>query len=136
MAITRPTLAGAGIYPIERYAPWAVNSAIAEVAAAEELKAAPAGVGEALYLTHVTMSGHEALISGWVQDVKITLQDEDGTVLYGPIQMQLDGSNVFKKDWKVPLKLIDNKALYVLGNIGGASMTVYVEGLTATTPII
>ena len=31
---------------------------------------------------------------------KITLQDEDGTVLFGPIQMQSDGGGLFKKDWK------------------------------------
>ena len=110
MAITTPTLAGAGIFPVERYAPWAVNDYVAETGAAHEVKAAP-GAGKALYLTHVTMSAHFVVA---IQDVKITLRDEDGAVLYGPIQMQSDGSGLFMKDWKDPLKLIDNKALYVL----------------------
>jgi len=130
MAITTPTLVGAGTFPIERYAPWAVNDYVSETGAAHEVKA---DTGKALYLTHVTMSAH---LVGIIQDVKITLQDEDGTVLYGPIQMQSDGGGLFKKDWKDPLKLIDNKALYVLGNIGGASFTLYVEGFTAASPIV
>lgn len=132
MAITRPTLIGAGIFPVERYAPWAVNDYVSETGAAHEVKAAP-GTGKALYITHVTMSAHYVTV---IQDVKITLQDEDGTVLYGPIQMQSDGGGLFKKDWKNPLKLIDNKALYVLGNVPNASFTLYVEGFTAAAPIV
>ena len=134
MAITTPTLAGAGIYPIERYTPWAVNDYVAETGAAHQVKAAP-GVGKALYITHVTMSAHLVTL---IQDVKITLRDEDGTVLYGPIQMQSDGGGLFKKDWpeNAPLKLIDNNALYVLGNVPGASFLLYVEGFTATAPIV
>ncbi len=132
MAITTPVLAGAGIFPIERYAPWAVNDHVVETGAAHEVKAAP-GAGKALYLTHITMSAHLVVT---IQDVKITLQDEDGTVLYGPIQMQSDGGGLFKKDWQNPLKLIDNKALYVLGNVPGASFTLYVEGFTGDSPIV
>ncbi len=135
MAITTPTLVGAGTFPVERIAPWALNSAIGEVGVAEELRAAPDGAGKALYLKHVSMSAHKSAQSGLIQDVKITLQDEDGTVLYGPIQLQTDGSSVFKKNWKNPLKLIDNKALYVFGNIGGASVTVYIEGFTGDVPL-
>lgn len=132
MGLTTPALVGAGAYPIERVKPWAVNNAITAVGAAEELKAAPTRAGSALCITHVTMSAHEA--DQLIQDVKITLQDEDANVLYGPIQLQVDGSP-FKKDWKNPLKLIDNKALYVLGNIGAASCTVYVEGFTGDKPL-
>ena len=132
MAITTPTLAGPGLFPIERINPWAVNDYVAETGAAHEVKAAPTRANSALYLTHVTMSAHFVVV---IQDVKITLQDEDGTVLFGPIQLQSDGGALFKKDWKYPLKLIDNKALYVLGNIPAASFTLYVEGFTGDKPL-
>lgn len=135
MGITKPTLVGAGTFPIERINPWAINSAIGEVGLAEELKAAPTRANSALYLKHLTISAHKSALSGLIQDVKVTLQDKDGTVLYGPIQMQSDGDSTFTKDWKDPLKLIDNKALYVFGNIGGASVTVYVEGFTGDVPL-
>ena len=133
MAITTPTLAGSGLYPIAVDCNrWAVNDYVEETGAAHEVKAAP-GAGKALYLTHVTISAHLVVV---IQDVKIYLKDEDGNVLYGPIQMQSDGSGLFKKDWKDPLKLIDNKALYVLGNVPGASFTLYVEGFTGQSPIV
>ena len=132
MTITTPTLVNAGLATVERIAPWAVNDYVEETGAAHEVKAAPVGAGKALYLTHVTMTAHFVVV---IQDVKITLQESDGTVLYGPIQMQSDGEGLFKKDWKNPLKLTDNTALYVYGNVPGASFTLYVEGFTGDKPL-
>lgn len=125
--ITRPTLAGPGLMPVSRSGPWAVNDDETDAVPPVPLKDAP-GTGKALYLTHVTMSGR-------TNDVAITLQDEDDNVLFGPIQMQADGGGVFTKDWKHPLKLIDDKALEVVATDGEA-FTIYVEGFTGQAPIV
>ena len=141
MAITRPKLAGAGLHPVERYAPWAVNYHTADITAAgvsTALKAAP-GAGKAHYVTHVTMGIVDSAAQGYLIDNKITLKDEDGTVLFGPIQMQAQGGGVFTKDWKPPLKLTDNKALNcavarAAGSYNTAAL-IYVEAFTAASPI-
>ncbi len=143
MAITTPTLAGPGVFPIERYAPWAVNyhSADLGVATSQELKATP-GTGKALYVTHVTMGIVDNALQGYLIDNKITLKDGDGTVLFGPIQMQQQGGGVFSKDWPkdAPLKLTDNKALNgTVARSAGSYNTaalIYVEGFTAAAPIV
>jgi len=144
MAITRPVLAGTGIFPVERYAPWAVNYHTADIDAgglSAELKAAP-GMGKAIYLTHVTMGIVESAGLGYLIDNKITLADGDGTVLFGPIQMQAQGGGVFSKDWPddAPLKITDNKALdcavaRTAGSYNTAAL-IYVEGFTGAAPIV
>lgn len=143
MAITRPVLAGPGLYPIEAYVPWTVNYHSADVTIAgvsQELKATP-GDGKALYVTHVTMGIVKNAGFGVIVDNTITLKDGDGAVLFGPIQLQVAGG-LFKKDWPedAPLKLTDNKALDVavarkVGTYDTAAL-VYVEGFTATAPIV
>jgi len=130
MAIATPTLVGAGLFPIERINPWAVNYYIEDGDPAVEVKAAPTGAGQSLYIEHVSFSKYTL-----AQDVKLTLQDEDGIKLFGPIQLEHVGDVVFQKDWKNPLKLIDNKALYVFGNIGATAFVIYVEGFTADKPL-
>ncbi len=143
MTITNPILAGNGIFPIERYAPWAVNYHTADlgVATTTELKATP-GAGKAHYVTHVTMGIVDNAAQGYLIDNKITLKDGDGTVLFGPIQMQAQGGGVFKKDWprNAPLKLTDNKALNSAVARGAGSYNtaalIYVEGFTASAPIV
>lgn len=152
MAITRPILAGDGIHPIEVNAPWAVNFHSADVTVAgvsQELKAAPARAGSALSVTHVTMGivGNAKAGEGYLIDNKITLEDGDGTVLFGPIQMQAEDENggiggcVFSKDWPkdAPLKLTDNKALNgAIAREAGTYNTaalIYVEGFTGDKPL-
>ncbi len=130
MAIATPTLVGAGLFPIERVNPWAVNYYIEAGDPAVEVKAAPTRAGSALYIEHVSLSKYTV-----GQEVKITLQDEDGIKLFGPIQLEHIGDVVFKKDWKNPLKLIDNKALYVLGNVVDVTFVIYVEGFTGDVPL-
>jgi hypothetical protein len=127
MAITTPTICGPEQIPIARSAPWALNNDEDDATPAVTLKAAP-GSGYALYITHVTISGQTV-------DVAVTLQDEDATVLFGPIQMQADGGGIFTKDWKYPLKLTDNKSLDVLAT-NGVAFTIYVEGFTGRTAAI
>ncbi len=145
MGITTPTLAGSGLYPIEKHgAPWAVNFHSADITAAgvsQELKAVP-GAGKALYVTHVTMGIVDNAAQGYLIDNKITLKDGDGAVLIGPIQMQQQGGGVFSKDWPkdAPLKLTDNKALNgavarTAGSYNTAAL-IYVEGFTAAAPIV
>lgn len=144
MTITTPVLAGDGVFPIERYAPWAVNFHSDDLTAAgvtQELKATP-GAGKALYVTHVTMGIVDSAAQGYLIDNKITLKDGDGAVLFGPIQMQQQGGGVFSKDWPedAPLKLTDNKALNgavarTAGSYNTAAL-IYVEGFTATAPIV
>lgn len=126
MAITTPTLIGDGMMPVSRTGPLSFNNDEDDADVAVECIAAP-GAGKAIYLTHVTMSGRTA-------DVAITLQDEDATVVFGPIQMQADGGGNFSKDWKHPLKLTDNKALDVFGT-NGVAFTLYGEYFIGQAPI-
>lgn len=138
MAITTSILAGDGLMPIARGAPWAVNDHISGVGATgnEELKAAP-GVGKASYLTHVTIGGIDGNL-GFL-DVAVTLIDGAGTNILGPIQCQQDGGNFYQKDFDAPLKVTDNKALDATITGGGptykAAVLVYVEGFTGQKPI-
>lgn len=127
MAITTPTLCGDGGLPINRSAPWAVNNDEDDGTPAVDIKAAP-GAGYALYVTNIVLSGR-------LLDVAVTLQDGDGTVLFGPIQMQADGGALFTKDFLTPLKVTDNKALSVLAT-NGVAFTIYVEGFTGQLPVV
>ncbi len=88
--------------------------------------AAP-GADKAIYLTHVTMSGRTT-------DVAISLRDGDGTVLFGPIQMQADGGGNFSKDWEHPLKVTDNKSLTVFAT-NSQAFTIYGEYFIGQKPI-
>jgi len=142
MAITTPALAGKGSHPIavDRNR-WAANFHSADLTAAgvsQELKATP-GAGKALYLTHVTMGIVDSAAQGYLIDNYITLKDGDGTILFGPIQMQQQGKGLLSKDWDVPLKLADNKALNgAVGRAAGSYNTaalIYVEGFTGQSPI-
>ena len=122
MAITNPTIVDPGSVPIARQAPWAFNNDEDNASTAQEMVATP-GIGYSLYLKSVTFSGRTT-------DVALTLQDEDATVLFGPIQMQADGGGNFTKNWKNPLRLVSNKALDVKAS-GTSDFTCYVEGFTA-----
>lgn len=140
MAITTPTLAGHE--PIERNDNrWAVNDFVEDTypTSTALVKAAPTGAGQALYLTHVTIGLADAPGMSTLYDVVVTLRDEDATVLYGPIQLQSNGSSHIKKDFKTPLKLIDNKALHHYSAGGSASsngaVLIYVEGFTGDSPL-
>ena len=126
MAITTPILAGHGLVPLARSEPLSFNNDEDDATPAVELVAAP-GVGKAIYLTSVTLSDRTT-------DVAVTLQDEDANVLFGPIQLQADGSGSFTKDWENPLKLTDNKALDVLAT-NGVAFTVYCEYFIGQKPI-
>ncbi len=126
MGITNPTLIGDGQMPVSMTGPLSFNNDEDDADIAVQLVATP-GAGKAIYLTSVTMSGRTT-------DVAITLQDEDATVLFGPVQMQGDGGSNFTKDWPNPLKLIDDKALYVFAtNI--QAFTVYGEYFIGQAPI-
>ena len=133
MGIATPVLAGDGLMPIARGAPWAVNDHISGVGATanEELKTAP-GVGKATYITHVTIGGIDGNLS--FLDVAVTLIDGIGANVLGPIQCQRDGGNFYQKDFDDPLKITDNKALDATITGGGATykaaVLVYVEGFT------
>lgn len=127
MAITNPVLAGPGIYPVARSGPLSFNDDNTDATPATQLVATP-GPGKAIYLTHITLSGRTV-------DVAVTLQDEDDTVLFGPIQLQADGGGNFTKDWKHPLKLTDNKALEVLAT-EGVAFTIYGEYFIGQAPIV
>lgn len=126
MAVTATVLTGAGMMPIARIAPWAVNSG--SISATTTLKAAP-GAGKALYLEAVVISGAKS-------DVGLTLQDGDGTVLLGPLEMQSDGGSLFSKRFRQPIKLADNKALVVASDSEQDSFLVFVEGFTGQSPIV
>ncbi len=126
MAITTPVLAGPGLMPRGRAEPLSFNDDNTDADPATTLVTSP-GAGKAIYLTHVTMSGRTV-------DVAISLRDSDGTVLFGPIQMQADGGGNFSKDWKHPLKLTDDKDLDVFAT-EGVDFTIYGEYFIGQKPI-
>ena len=123
-AITTPTLVNE--LPVHRSGPFSFNNDEDNASTAVDCVDAP-GAGKAIYLTHVTMSGRAA-------DLAITIQDGDDTVLFGPIQMQDAGGGLFTKDWKYPMKLVDNKALSVYGSAASA-LTLYGEYFIGHGPI-
>ena len=124
MAVTTPTLVNE--LPIARSGPFSFNNDEDDATPAAECVATP-GAGKAIYVTSVT-------IAGSTTDVAVTLQDEDDTVLFGPIQCQADGGSIMTKDWKYPLKLTDNKALEVLAT-NGVAFTIYGEYFIGQAPI-
>jgi len=126
MAITTPILAGPGLMPIERGPMLSFNNDEDDAVPAVECVAAP-GAKKAIYITHLTMSGRTA-------DVAVTVADGDGTVLFGPIQLQADGGGNFSKDFNHPLKLTDNKALNVTAT-DGVAFTLYGEYFIGAKPI-
>ena len=127
MALTTPTICGDGELPIARYAPWCLNNVENDANTAPVLlKAAPCA-GQTLYLTHATFSGR-------LTDIQITLRDGDTDVLFGPIQMQANGTGTFLIDWEYPLRLTSNTGLYVYANAATAFM-VYIEGFTGQDDI-
>ena len=126
MAVTTPTIVNE--VPFARSGPYSFNNDEDDAnGAAIECVGVP-GAGKALYLTHISISGRTA-------DIAITLRDAvAGTVLFGPIQCQADGSSVYTKDWKYPLKLSDNKALFVYASAASA-FTIYGEYFISQAPI-
>ncbi len=129
MGITTPTLAGPGLYPINAGPMLSFNNDENDAnAAAIECVGVP-GAGKALYLTSITISGRTV-------DVAISLWDAvTGTVLFGPIQLQADGGGLFTKNWKDPLKLTDNKALFVYASAAEA-FTIYGEYFIGQAPVV
>ena len=128
MTITTPKLAGPGVYPINVGPMLAFNNDEDDASTAVDCVAAP-GVGKAVYVRSITISGRTA-------DIAITMEDGDGLDLFGPIQMQ-DGGTPFTKDWPkdAPLKVTDNKALSVLGSAASA-FTIYGEYYIGQAPIV
>lgn len=127
MAITTPVLAGPALMPKSITGPFSFNNDEDDADVAVQCVATP-GAGKAIYVTHVTMSGRTT-------DVAISLRDGDGTVLFGPIQMQADGGGNFTKDWRHPLKLTDNKSLTVFAT-NGQAFTIYGEYFIGQKPIV
>ena len=126
MAITTPILAGPGLMPTAGRSMLSFNNDEDDADVAVAVVAAP-GADKAIYLTHVTMSGRTT-------DVAISLRDGDGTVLFGPIQMQADGGGNFSKDWEHPLKVTDNKSLTVFAT-NSQAFTIYGEYFIGQKPI-
>jgi hypothetical protein len=117
--------------PIERVKPWAVNNDEDDGSTAVLHKSAPDRAGAALYVTHVTFSKQTA-----ASDIAVTVEDEDENVYYGPIYLVDNGQGNFSKDFEPPLKLPDNKDLYVQGVGGkGSALTIYIEGFTGDKPL-
>lgn len=128
MGITTPTLAGPGLYPINVGSMLSFNNDEDDANSVAIQCVATPGAGKALYLTHITISGRTV-------DVAISLWDAvTGTVLFGPIQLQADGGGNFIKNWKHPLKLTDNKALFVKADAAEA-FTIYGEYFIGQAPI-
>jgi len=125
MAITTPTLVAEIPYPYT--GPLAFNNDEDDANGAAVSCITAPGAGLAIYLKHISISGRTA-------DIAITLRDGATTVLFGPIQCQADGESVYTKDWKYPIKLTDNTALYVYASAASA-FTLYCEYFIAQAPI-
>ena len=126
MAVTTPTLVAE--LPFPRSGPFAFNNEEDDANAAAIICIAAPGAAKAIYLTNIVISGRTA-------DIAITLRDGDTTVLFGPIQCQGDGSSLFVKDFKYPMKLTDNTGLYVYASAASA-FTLYGEYYIAQSPIV
>lgn len=126
MAITTPTIVNE--LPIVRSGPFAFNNDEDDANGAAVSCITAPGAGKAIYLTNIVISGRTA-------DIAITLRDGDTDVLFGPIQSQDGGSSIFVKDWKYPLKLTDNTALYVYASAASA-FTLYGEYFIGQAPIV
>jgi len=113
--------------PIARSGPFSFNNDEDDANGAAVACVAAPGAGKAIYLTHVTISGR-------LGDLAVTLRNGDTTVMFGPIQLQADGGGNYSKDWKYPLKLTDNTALYVYGSAASA-FTLYGEYFIGQAPI-
>ncbi len=146
MGIATPVLAGDGLMPIAKSAPFAVNFHSDDFGGAignlnQELKAAP-GVGKATYISHVTMGVVSSARSNYVIDSRLTIIDGAGAgadFVFGPIQFEAQGESVMSKDFDPPLKITDNTALGLTGVGSGGSYysacVVYIEGFTGQKPI-
>jgi len=125
MALTTPTLVAE--VPFARTGPLAFNNDEDDANTAPVSCVSAPGAGKAIYLTSISISGRTA-------DIAITLRDGDTDVLFGPIQCQADGSSVYTKNWKYPIKLTDNTALYVYASAASA-FTLYGEYFIGQSPI-
>ncbi len=145
MAITTPVLVGDGLMPIAKSAPFALNFHSDDfsgggAALEQELKTAP-GAGKATHITHVTMGVVGDSVNDFVIDCRLSLVDggRTGTIIFGPIQFEAQGSGFMSKDFDPPLKITDNKSVDVAG-VGAAgsyatACLVYIEGFTGQKPI-
>jgi len=143
MAITTPVIVDNGLTPIAKSEPWAINYHSADFGGGganlnTEMKAAP-GTDKATYITHVTMGLVGDSVNDYLIDCKLSLVDGAGTNTFGPIQLQAQGNGLFSKDFDLPWKITDNKALDLSG-VGAAgsyatACFVYIEGFTGQKPI-
>lgn len=100
---------------------WSVDYADTDASTAIEIKAAP-GAGKSLYITEIVIGSDDA-------DAHPHLQDEDDTVLFGPLMSTTGGIHLVAV-LKHPMKLTSNKALEIKAAAAG-NVFVYVQGATA-----
>ena len=102
---------------------WAITGYEADASANVEIKAAESGKHH--YITHVTL----AVID---DDAGPLLQDEDDTLLFGPVAGQENGGVVVSHRFRRPIKLDEGKALEASALAAGI-FSIYVEGFTASS---
>jgi hypothetical protein len=100
---------------------WTVNYADTDASTAIEIKAAP-GAGKSLYLTEIVIGSDSATAHPH-------LQDEDDTVIFGPL-LSTVGGQALVAVLKHPIKMTTNKALEIKAAAAG-NVSVFVEGVTA-----
>lgn len=100
---------------------WSVNGNDTDASTAIEIKAAP-GAGKALYITEIVLGSDDA-------DAHPHLQDEDDTVLFGPLLSTTGGMHLVAV-LRHPIKLTSNKALEIKAAAAG-NVFVFIEGATA-----
>jgi hypothetical protein len=100
---------------------WSVNYADTDASTAIEIKATP-GAGKSLYVTEIVIGSDDA-------DAHPHLQDEDGTVIFGPLQSTTGGIHLVAV-LRHPIKLTANKALELKAAAAG-NVFIFVEGATA-----
>ena len=75
----------------------------------------------------------------YLSDIELAIADGNGENVFGPVHFAPDGTTVFSKDFKYPVKITDKKALDVSGSGGSGSYKaacfVFVEGFTGDKPI-
>jgi hypothetical protein len=118
-AISTPTIVDE--IPFKGRVFWSINGYDTDASTAIEIKAAP-GAGKSLYLTEIVIGSDDA-------DAHPQLQDEDATVIFGPLLSSTGGMHLVAV-LRHPIKLTANKALALKAAAAG-NVFVFVEGATA-----
>ena len=113
-AKSTPTICEPGKLPISRSSIRATNSNRAGT-----LIDSP-GAGRAIYLTSIIISNNDN------SNTLVSLEDGDGTVLFGPFFLSIKGFITISHDWEFPLRVGEDLSLVAIAS-GATGVLFYIE---------